>query len=119
MNRMQRAARSFVRHRDHGAGSEVTTRFAAFQAAANGEFYLLEKQIAQLQERLGQTTRNIQETRAQVAALREQAMNASQPPTTPPAGGVPDTTQRTVASPPAPLRATGSAIRKPISRTAS
>ena len=62
----------------------LTARFAAFQATANGEFATMQTQLVQFQALLGQTTRSVQDTRAQIEALREQgsaAVTAAPPPT--------------------------------------
>ena len=48
----------------------LTARFAAFQATANGEFATMQTQLVQFQALLGQTTRSVQDTRAQIEALR-------------------------------------------------
>ena len=61
----------------------LTARFAAFQATANGEFATMQTQLVQFQALLGQTTRSVQDTRAQIEALREQgtaAVSAAPPP---------------------------------------
>jgi len=50
----------------------LAARFSLFQATANGEFDSMGKQLVQVQAFLGQTTRNLQDTRAQLEALREQ-----------------------------------------------
>ena len=52
----------------------LTARFAAFQATANGEFATMQTQLVQFQALLGQTTRSVQDTRAQIEALREQGI---------------------------------------------
>lgn len=57
----------------------LATRFASFQANATDEFDAVGKQIVQVQALLGQTTRNMQEARAQLDALREQATGAVPP----------------------------------------
>lgn len=61
----------------------VATRLASFQANSSGEFDAINRQVVQVQALLGQTTRNLQETRAQLQALREQGMSA------PPASSAP------------------------------
>ncbi len=63
----------------------LAARFASFQATANGEFDTMGQQMVRVQALLGQNTKNVQETRARLEALSEQA-NA--PPTPAPAGGV-------------------------------
>jgi tol-pal system protein YbgF len=64
----------------------VSQRLAAFQANTNGELDAMGRQMVQFQALLGQTTRNVQDTRQQLEALREQA-NASGAPVGPPPGG--------------------------------
>jgi tol-pal system protein YbgF len=56
----------------------LASRFAAFQANANGEFDTMGRQLVQVGALLGQNTRTVQETRAQLQALREG--NGSAPP---------------------------------------
>jgi tol-pal system protein YbgF len=68
----------------------LTARFAAFQATTNGEFAAMNTQLVQFQALLGQTTRNLQDTRAQIEAMREQGTSAAPPP----AGATGDSTQR-------------------------
>jgi TolA-binding protein len=51
----------------------LSTRFANFQAATSGELDLLQKQVAQMQALLGQTTRNLQDIRLRQEELRDQA----------------------------------------------
>lgn len=81
----------------------LTARFALFQANATGEFDAMGKQIVQVQALLGQTTRNMQEARAQLEALREQgSAPAAAVPAAPAASGT-DTSQRAGAPGPATL----------------
>ncbi|HTI63647.1 MAG TPA: tetratricopeptide repeat protein [Gemmatimonadaceae bacterium] len=81
----------------------LTTRFALFQANATGEFDAMGKQIVQVQALLGQTTRNMQDARAQLEALREQGTSpASTASPVPPATGA-DTSQRAGGPGPATL----------------
>jgi len=63
----------------------LTARFAAFQATANGEFAAMQTQLVQFQALLGQTTRSVQDTRAQIEALKEAGTAAvsATPPATP------------------------------------
>jgi tol-pal system protein YbgF len=77
----------------------LTARFAAFQASANGEFAAMNTQLVQFQALLGQTTRNLQDTRAQIEALREQGTTAASPP---PAVAAGDSTQRPPPGTPGP-----------------
>lgn len=66
----------------------LAARFSLFQATANGEFDSMGKQLVQVQAFLGQTTRNLQDTRAQLEALREQGNAAvSVPPSAATSGG--------------------------------
>jgi len=60
----------------------VSQRLAAFQASANGELDAMGRQMVQFQALLGQTTRNVQDTKAQLEALKEQA-NAGPPSSAP------------------------------------
>jgi hypothetical protein len=59
----------------------LASRFASFQANANGEFDAMGRQMVQVQALLGQNTRTVQETRSQLQALREGATAAPPPPT--------------------------------------
>ena len=77
----------------------LTARFAAFQATANGEFATMQTQLVQFQALLGQTTRSVQDTRAQIEALREQGSAAV---TAAPSSTPGDTTHRPSASTPGP-----------------
>lgn len=84
----------------------LASHFASFQATANGEFDSMGQQMVRVQALLGQNTRNVQETRAQLEALREQgAAPAATPPTAPVAassGASGDTTQRATPGLPGP-----------------
>lgn len=66
---------------DHAIDSlrAVASRLASFQASANGNFDSINQQIVQMQALLGQNTRNLQETRSQIQALREQGTAAVAP----------------------------------------
>ena len=82
----------------------LTARFAMFQANSIGEFDAMGKQIVQVQALLGQTTRNMQEARAQLEALREQGTGpvpASAPASVPVSGT--DTSQHATGPGPATL----------------
>ena len=60
----------------------LSTRFAAFQGTVNGELDAMGRQMVQFQALLGQTTRNVQDTRSQLEALREQSTSSvAAPPT--------------------------------------
>jgi tol-pal system protein YbgF len=78
----------------------LTSRFAMFQGTATGEFDAMGKQIVQVQALLGQTTRNLQEAREQLGALREQG--TAPPPNPVPGAGGADTAQRGVPAGPGP-----------------
>jgi len=80
----------------------LTARFAMFQANSIGEFDAMGKQIVQLQALLGQTTRNMQEARAQLEALREQGNAPVAAPSPAPGAGGTDTTQRGAPGGPGP-----------------
>ena len=81
----------------------LTSRFAMFQANATGEFDAMGKQIVQVQALLGQTTRNMQEARAQLEALREQGTGPVPAATSLPAATGTDTSQHTTGPGPATL----------------
>ena len=71
----------------------LASRVASFQATATGEFDAIGQQMVQMQALLGQTTRNLQDTRAQLSAIREAGgLPQSGSPTT-----SPDTSQRAAA----------------------
>lgn len=55
----------------------LTARFASFQATANGEFDAIGRQMVAMNATLGMTTRNVQDARAQLEALKEQANNGA------------------------------------------
>jgi tol-pal system protein YbgF len=64
----------------------LAARLSSLQATATGEFDSMGQQMVRVQALLGQNTKNVQETRAQLEALREQgAAPVSSPPVTPPA----------------------------------
>jgi len=94
--RQQVAALSATIDRMNDSLRTLASRFAAFQANANGEFDAMGRQMVQVQALLGQNTRTVQETRSQLQALREGATTAPPPPT-----GT-DTTQRAGAGIPGP-----------------
>jgi TolA-binding protein len=78
----------------------LSRSFAAFQATVNGELDAMGRQMAQFQALLGQTTRNVQDTRAQIEALKEQAVSSSSAPS--PAAAATDTTRRLPPGTPGP-----------------
>jgi TolA-binding protein len=75
---------------------KVANRLAALSATASGSFEQIQQQVGQMQAMLGQTTRNLQETRSQVQMLSERGI-VTAPPTdptaaagsTPAASGIP------------------------------
>jgi len=69
----------------------LTTRFNSFQATTTGEFDTVNQQLVQFQALLGQTTRTVQDTRAQIDALRDQATSSA---TAPPTGAPGDSSRR-------------------------
>jgi tol-pal system protein YbgF len=77
----------------------LAARFSLFQATANGEFDSMGKQLVQVQAFLGQTTRNLQDTRAQLEALREQG---SATVAVPPSASTADTSSGRAATGPGP-----------------
>ncbi|HEX8944876.1 MAG TPA: tetratricopeptide repeat protein [Gemmatimonadaceae bacterium] len=94
--RQQIAALSATIDRMNDSLRAQAARFAAFQANASGEFDAMGRQMVQVQALLGQNTRTVQETRAQLQALREGATSAPPSPTSP------DTSQRGGAGVPGP-----------------
>ncbi len=81
----------------------LSRSFATFQANASGQFDAMNRQMVQFQALLGQTTKNVQDTRAQLEALREQGgSNASPPAAAMPAAVGSDTTRRPAAGVPGP-----------------
>jgi TolA-binding protein len=66
----------------------LTARFASFQATANGEFDAIGRQMVAMNSTLGMTTRNVQDARAQLEALKEQG-NSGTAPAVAPSGGAP------------------------------
>jgi len=93
--RQQVAALSATIDRMNDSLRFLASRFGAFQANAAGEFDSMGRQMVQVQALLGQNTRTVQETRAQLQALREGA-------TAPPPVSATDTTQRTGSTVPGP-----------------
>ena len=55
--------------------SVLAARLALFQATATGEFDAMGQQVIKVEALLGQNTRNVQEARAQLQAVREQGGN--------------------------------------------
>ena len=86
----------------------LTTRLALFQANAAGQFDFMGQQVIKIEAVLSQNTRDIQDQRTQLAALREQGVSGATAPvsTSPPAGATPDTSQRPSATGGAPGPAT-------------
>ena len=68
----------------------LTARVATLQATANGNFDAINQQLVQLQTLAGQTTRNLQEQRARLEALSEQAAaSTASTPVSPTGGAMP------------------------------
>src|SRR5581483_2382780 len=65
----------------------TAARLSSFQATANGNFDALNQQMVQVQTLLGQTTKNLQDQRARIEALAEQAANSSAPTPVSPTSG--------------------------------
>jgi TolA-binding protein len=75
----------------------LTVRFNGFQATTNGQVDAIAQQLVQFQALLGQTTRTVQDTRAQLEALREQGTAAASTPL--PSATPGDSTQRPPGTP--------------------
>jgi tol-pal system protein YbgF len=86
--RLQIAALSAAVDRMNDSLRVLAARFASFQATANGEFDAMGRQMVAMQSLLGQTTRNVQDARAQLEALKEQA-NSGMTAAPSPAGAAP------------------------------
>lgn len=81
----------------------LAVRFASFQAAASGEYDAMGRQMVQVQALLGQTTKNVQDTRAQLEALREQSSSPSTQSSAVPSGAAStDTSQHATPGLPGP-----------------
>ena len=80
----------------------LSTRFSSFQGTVNGELDAMGRQMVQFQALLGQTTRNVQDTREQLTALREQGVStgAASPPSAQPAAA--DTSRQIAPGTPGP-----------------
>ena len=77
----------------------LTARLALFQANATGQFDAMGQQVIKIEAILGQNTRDLQEARAQLQAVREQGgSGASAPAITPNGTMTPDTSQRANSS---------------------
>ena len=76
----------------------LSSRLAGFQATVNGEMDAMARQLVQFQALLGQNTRNVQEARARVDALLEQASSGGggAASSAPPVAATTDTSRRTV-----------------------
>jgi tol-pal system protein YbgF len=77
----------------------LSKAFSAFQANANGQFDVMNRQLVQAQALLGQTTKSVQDTRAQLEALREQSGSNGAPPAAMPAAGGTDSTRQPASGP--------------------
>ena len=99
----------------------LTARLALFQANAAGQFDFMGQQVIKIEAVLSQNTRDIQEQRTQLAALREQGVSGATAPASPPGGASPDTSQRATGGAPGPATMFTSAVeeyRKGSYRTA-
>jgi TolA-binding protein len=78
----------------------LTARLALFQANATGQFDAMGQQVIKIEAILGQNTRDLQEARAQLQAVREQGGSGAPAPAVTPNGVMssPDTSQRAAAS---------------------
>jgi TolA-binding protein len=77
----------------------LTARLAVFQANATGQFDAMGQQVIKIEAILGQNTRDLQEARAQLQAVREQGGGgASAPAITPNGTMTADTSQRANSS---------------------
>jgi len=73
----------------------LTARLALFQANATGQFDAMGQQVIKIEAILGQNTRDLQEARAQLQAVREQGGTGAPAPAVTPNGiATPDTSQR-------------------------
>ncbi|MDB4876272.1 MAG: Tetratricopeptide repeat-containing protein [Gemmatimonadetes bacterium] len=88
----------------------LSRNFSVFQATVNGELDAMGRQMIQFQALLGQTTRNVQDTRAQLEALREQGI--SNPASAPPSAAPTDTTRRPPPGTPGPATLFTTAIEQ-------
>lgn len=79
----------------------LSIRFAAFQGTVNGELDAMGRQMVQFQALLGQTTRNVQDTRSQLEALREQSTPSAPTPTPAPPAAI-DTARHVAPGTPGP-----------------
>jgi TolA-binding protein len=75
----------------------LTARLALFQANAAGQFDAMGQQVIKIESILGQNTRDLQEQRTQLAALREQGVNGATAPAAPQAAATPDTSKNASA----------------------
>ncbi len=82
----------------------LTARLALFQANAAGQFDFMGQQVTKVEQILGQNTRDLQDQRNALAALREQGVSGATAPA--PAAAGPDTSQRAGAAGGAPGPAT-------------
>jgi TolA-binding protein len=77
----------------------LTARLALFQANATGQFDAMGQQVIKIEAILGQNTRDLQEARAQLQAVREQGGSGAPAPAITPNGTMTaDTSQRANAS---------------------
>ena len=98
----------------------LTARLALFQANAAGQFDAMGQQVIKIESILGQNTRDLQDQRTQLAALREQGVTGATA-SAPTSAGGPDTSQRAAGGLPGPATMFSSAVeefRKGSYRTA-
>jgi len=77
----------------------LTARLALFQANATGQFDAMGQQVIKIEAILGQNTRDLQEARAQLQAVREQGGSGAPAPAITPNGAMTaDTSQRANSS---------------------
>ena len=77
----------------------LTSRLALFQANATGQFDAMGQQVIKIEAILGQNTRDLQEARAQLQAVREQGGSGAPAPAITPNGTMTaDTSQRANSS---------------------
>ncbi len=98
----------------------LTARLALFQANAAGQFDFMGQQVTKVEQILGQNTRDLQDQRNALAALREQGVSGATAPAQPSNATV-DTSQRAASGAPGPATMFTSAMeefRKGSYRTA-
>jgi TolA-binding protein len=99
----------------------LTARLALFQANAAGQFDQMGQQVIKIEAILGQNTRDLQDQRTALAALREQGVSGATASVPPGTSAAPDTSQRSAPGAPGPATMFTSAVeefRKGSYRTA-